>query len=45
MVAEELKKYLSSMSKEELLEMCIRLLCEQMNLATKLCTELSKIRR
>jgi hypothetical protein len=45
MVTEEMKKYLSSLSKEELLAMCIRLLEEKMIAASKLCTELAKMGR
>jgi hypothetical protein len=43
MVSEEMKKYLESLSKEDLLALCIRLLMEQMNSAAKLCNELANM--
>jgi hypothetical protein len=44
MITEEMRKYLSSLSKKELLELCLRLIEEQLKFAAKLCTELSEMK-
>jgi hypothetical protein len=44
MITEEIKKYLSSLSKKELLELCLQLIEEQLQAAAKICTKLSEMK-